>query len=61
MLRACTEVDLPLDLRVTDELRRYRECSRVTPATMAQVYPQDRGQNYAVAMAHRVTELIGAR
>ncbi|MFI2375406.1 NAD(P)/FAD-dependent oxidoreductase [Streptomyces sp. NPDC018964] len=35
--------------------------SRVTLATMAQVYPQDRGQNYAVAMAHRVMELIGAR
>lgn len=35
--------------------------SRVTLATMAQVYPQDRGQNYAVEMAHRVTELIGVR
>ncbi|GII52185.1 oxidoreductase [Planotetraspora thailandica] len=34
--------------------------SRVTLATMAQIYPQDRGQNYAVALAHRVTKLIGA-
>ena len=34
--------------------------SRVTLATMAQIYPQDRGQSYSVALAHRVTELIGA-
>ncbi|MEV6110585.1 NAD(P)/FAD-dependent oxidoreductase [Streptomyces sp. NPDC051940] len=32
--------------------------SRVTLATMAQVYPQDRGQNYAVAMARRVTRRV---
>ncbi|MFD6274814.1 NAD(P)/FAD-dependent oxidoreductase [Streptomyces sp. NPDC060209] len=34
--------------------------SRVTLATMAQIYPHDRGQNFAVAMAHRVTKMIGA-
>jgi protoporphyrinogen oxidase len=34
--------------------------SRVTLATMAQIYPQDRGQSYSVALAHRVTRLIGA-
>ncbi|WP_127355925.1 NAD(P)/FAD-dependent oxidoreductase [Actinacidiphila soli] len=32
----------------------------VTLATMAQIYPQDRGQSYSVALAHRVTRLIGA-
>ncbi|MDX2709542.1 NAD(P)/FAD-dependent oxidoreductase [Streptomyces sp. PA03-6a] len=34
--------------------------SRVTLATMAQIYPQDRGQSYSIALAHRVTKLIGA-
>lgn len=34
--------------------------NRVTLATMAQIYPQDRGQSYSIALAHRVTELIGA-
>lgn len=34
--------------------------SRVTLATMAQIYPHDRGQNYAVALARKVTRLIGA-
>lgn len=31
----------------------------VTLATMSQVYPQDRGQSYAVAMAHAVTRRLG--
>lgn len=31
----------------------------VTLATMAQIYPQDRGQSYAVAMAHAVTRRLG--
>lgn len=34
--------------------------SRVTLATMAQISPQDRGQSYSVALAHRVTKLSGA-
>jgi len=31
----------------------------VTLATMSQVYPQDRGQSYAIAMAHEVTAQLG--
>lgn len=31
----------------------------VTLATMAQIYPQDRGQSYAIAMAHEVTHQLG--
>ncbi len=31
----------------------------VTLATMSQIYPQDRGQSYAVAMAHDVTRSLG--
>lgn len=31
----------------------------VTLATMSQIYPQDRGQSYAIAMAHDVTHRIG--
>ncbi|WP_330264832.1 NAD(P)/FAD-dependent oxidoreductase [Streptomyces griseorubiginosus] len=33
--------------------------SRVTLATMAQIYPQDRGQSYSVAMAREVTTALG--
>jgi protoporphyrinogen oxidase len=33
--------------------------SNVTLATMSQIYPQDRGQSYAVAMAHAVTRRLG--
>jgi protoporphyrinogen oxidase len=33
--------------------------SRVTLATMAQIYPQDRGQSYAVAMAREVVASLG--
>ncbi|MFE1834742.1 NAD(P)/FAD-dependent oxidoreductase [Streptomyces sviceus] len=33
--------------------------SRVTLATMAQIYPQDRGQSYSVAMAREVTAALG--
>lgn len=33
--------------------------SRVTLATMAQIFPQDRGQSYAIAMAHDVTRRLG--
>ncbi|MDI2032061.1 NAD(P)/FAD-dependent oxidoreductase [Saccharopolyspora sp. TS4A08] len=33
----------------------------VTLATMSQIYPQDRGQSYAIAMAHEVTERLGLR
>ncbi|MET7690190.1 NAD(P)/FAD-dependent oxidoreductase [Streptomyces sp. NPDC005483] len=33
--------------------------SRVTLATMAQIYPQDRGQSYSVAMAREVTASLG--
>ncbi|RKT84242.1 Protoporphyrinogen oxidase [Saccharopolyspora antimicrobica] len=31
----------------------------VTLATMSQIYPQDRGQSYAIAMAHEVTDRLG--
>ncbi|MEV0082345.1 NAD(P)/FAD-dependent oxidoreductase [Saccharopolyspora sp. NPDC050642] len=31
----------------------------VTLATMSQIYPQDRGQSYAIAMAHEVTRHLG--
>lgn len=31
----------------------------VTLATMAQIYPQDRGQSYAIAMAHDVVHRLG--
>ncbi|MDA3628688.1 NAD(P)/FAD-dependent oxidoreductase [Saccharopolyspora sp. WRP15-2] len=31
----------------------------VTLATMSQIYPQDRGQSYAIAMAHEVTDHLG--
>lgn len=31
----------------------------VTLATMSQIYPQDRGQSYAIAMAHEVTAKLG--
>lgn len=31
----------------------------VTLATMSQIYPQDRGQSYAIAMAHAVTQRLG--
>jgi protoporphyrinogen oxidase len=31
----------------------------VTLATMSQIYPQDRGQSYAIAMAHDVTRHLG--
>lgn len=31
----------------------------VTLATMSQIYPQDRGQSYAIAMAHDVTRRLG--
>ncbi|MER7010590.1 NAD(P)/FAD-dependent oxidoreductase [Saccharopolyspora sp. NPDC000359] len=31
----------------------------VTLATMSQVHPQDRGQSYAIAMAHEVTDRLG--
>jgi len=31
----------------------------VTLATMSQIYPQDRGQSYAIEMAHRVTRQLG--
>lgn len=31
----------------------------VTLATMSQIYPQDRGQSYAVAMAHEITHDLG--
>ncbi|MEV5537521.1 NAD(P)/FAD-dependent oxidoreductase [Saccharopolyspora shandongensis] len=31
----------------------------VTLATMSQIYPQDRGQSYAIAMAHEVTRNLG--
>ncbi|GAB7103989.1 NAD(P)/FAD-dependent oxidoreductase [Streptomyces phaeofaciens JCM 4814] len=48
---------------------RYRELipahetpmSRVTLATMAQIYPQDRGQSYSVEMARKVTGSLGLR
>jgi protoporphyrinogen oxidase len=33
--------------------------SRVTLATMAQIYPQDRGQSYSVAMAREVVAALG--
>ncbi|MBA8827489.1 protoporphyrinogen oxidase [Saccharopolyspora lacisalsi] len=33
--------------------------SGVTLATMSQIYPQDRGQSYAIAMAHDVTSRLG--
>ncbi len=33
--------------------------SRVKLATMAQIYPQDRGQSYAIAMAHDITRRLG--
>ncbi|MEU9325191.1 NAD(P)/FAD-dependent oxidoreductase [Streptomyces canus] len=33
--------------------------SRVTLATMAQIYPQDRGQSYSVAMAREVVRSLG--
>ncbi|SFC56218.1 NAD(P)/FAD-dependent oxidoreductase [Streptomyces aidingensis] len=33
--------------------------SRVTLATMAQIYPQDRGQNYSVALARRIVRDLG--
>ncbi|GAB3701366.1 NAD(P)/FAD-dependent oxidoreductase [Saccharopolyspora tripterygii] len=33
----------------------------VTLATMSQIYPQDRGQSYAIAMAHQITESLGLR
>jgi hypothetical protein len=33
--------------------------SRVTLVTMAQIYPQDRGQSYSVALARKVTESLG--
>jgi hypothetical protein len=35
--------------------------SKVTLATMAQIYPQDRGQSYSVAMARKVTASLGLR
>jgi hypothetical protein len=35
--------------------------SRVTLATMAQIYPQDRGQSYSVEMSRRVTASLGLR
>lgn len=35
--------------------------SRVTLATMAQIYPQDRGQSYSVEMARKVTASLGLR
>lgn len=31
----------------------------VTLATMSQIYPQDRGQSYAIDMAHRITRHLG--
>ena len=31
----------------------------VTLATMSQIYPQDRGQSYSIAMAHEVTRMLG--
>jgi protoporphyrinogen oxidase len=31
----------------------------VTLATMSQIYPQDRGQSYAIDMAHRITRRLG--
>jgi len=33
--------------------------SRVTLATMAQIYPQDRGQSYSIALARKVTASLG--
>ncbi|KAA5836103.1 NAD(P)/FAD-dependent oxidoreductase [Saccharopolyspora hirsuta] len=35
------------------------EMPGVTLATMSQIYPQDRGQSYAIAMAHEVTDRLG--
>ncbi|MFF4251335.1 NAD(P)/FAD-dependent oxidoreductase [Streptomyces sp. NPDC001663] len=35
--------------------------SRVTLATMAQIYPQDRGQSYSVELAREVTASLGLR
>ncbi|MFC4499729.1 MULTISPECIES: NAD(P)/FAD-dependent oxidoreductase [Streptomyces] len=35
--------------------------SRVTLATMAQIYPQDRGQSYSVEMSRKVTASLGLR
>jgi protoporphyrinogen oxidase len=35
--------------------------SKVTLATMAQIYPQDRGQSYSVAMSRKVTASLGLR
>ncbi|MFI6039867.1 NAD(P)/FAD-dependent oxidoreductase [Streptomyces sp. NPDC051315] len=34
--------------------------SRVTLATMAQIYPQDRGQSYSVELGHKAARIAGA-
>jgi hypothetical protein len=32
----------------------------VTLATMAQIYPQDRGQSYSVELGHKAARIAGA-